>query len=92
MRNYAGQAADGGRLLWLSGFGAVLVFIGNPDPEGFQEAALSQGGDAHGAAVLHPLGPAEIEAASGKSGSDRSRDVWPSLGPVETQSAEMTAG
>ena len=67
----------------LSAYDAVSTFLGRTDPKGFQEAALSRPGDDHGAAVLHPLGPTEIEAALGERRSYRARDMWPSFGPIE---------
>ena len=76
----------------LSGSHTVPVFLGSADPEGFEESALSRRGDDDGAAVLHSLGPAEIEEAVGERGAYRTGDVWPAFGPVETQSTEMTAG
>ena len=78
--------------LWtalLSGSSAVLVPAKYFNSEDFQEAPFSQLGDDHGAAVLHPLGPTEIEAALGERGSYRARDMWPSFGPVQTQPAQM---
>jgi len=53
---------------------------------------LPRRGDDHGAAVLRPLRPAEIEAPFRKSGSDRARDVRPPFGPIETRSAELATG
>jgi len=41
--------------------------------------------------ALPPLEPAEVEAPFRERGPDRARDVWPSLGPVEAQSTEVTA-
>src|SRR5438874_13537380 len=63
--------------LWA--YEAVPTFLGHIDPKSFQEAALSRPGDDHGAAVLHPLGPTEIEAALGERRSYRARDMWPSF-------------
>src|SRR4029077_9406667 len=42
-------------------------------------------------AILHPFGPAQIEAAPGEGGSYHSRDVWPAFGPVDAQPTEATA-
>ncbi len=53
---------------------------------------LPRRGDDHGAAVLRPLRPAEIEAPFRKRGSDRSGDVWPPFGPIEARSTEITTG
>ena len=69
---------------------AVLASLGQADTESLQETAFSRRGDDHGSAVLHPLGPAEIKAAFRERGPYRTRDVWPSLGPIETPSTEMT--
>jgi hypothetical protein len=74
-----------------SGSHAVLIFLGSADPEGFCEPALSPRGDDHGAAVLHSLGPTEIEATLGERGSYRTGDMRPPFGPVEAQAAEMAA-
>src|SRR6266581_2924107 len=66
--------------------------LGHADAERFPETVLSRRGDDHSAAVLHPFGPAQIETTPGEGGSYRARDVWPSFGPIEAQSAEMATG
>src|SRR5229473_2276415 len=71
---------------------AVRGFLEHADAEGFPETVLSRRGDGHGAAVLHPFGPAQIEATLGEGGSQGARDVRPSFGPIEAQSTEGTAG
>src|SRR5260370_389103 len=71
--------------------GAVFVFLGHADPEGFEEAVPSQLGDGDGAGMLHPLRPAEIKAAFHERGSDRASDVRASFGPIEAQPAECGA-
>src|ERR1700730_2362812 len=58
-------------------------FLGHADAKSFQETVLSRRGDDHSVAVLHPLGPTQIETTLGEGGSYRARDVWPSFGPVQ---------
>src|SRR5713101_820904 len=70
---------------------AIPGFLGHADAESFPETVLSRRGDDHSAAVLHRFGPAQIETTLGEGGSYRARDVWPSFGPVDAQSAEVTA-
>jgi hypothetical protein len=47
----------------------VFVFLRVADPEGFQKTAPPRRGYDNGAAVLHPLDPAEIKATFGQCGS-----------------------
>src|SRR4030095_623076 len=70
---------------------AVRGFLGHADAEGFPETVLSRRGDDHGAAVLHPFGPAQIETTLGEGGPQGARDVWPSFGPIDAQSTEVAA-
>src|SRR3989449_3086350 len=70
---------------------AVPEFLGHADAESFAETVLSRRGDDHSAAVLHPFGPAQIETTLGEGGSYPARDVWPSFGPIDAQSTEVTA-
>src|SRR5262249_25066703 len=65
---------------------------GPADPARLLEATPARCGDGNGVALLHPLDPAEVEAAPGERDSDRARDVRASLGPVEAESAEVAAG
>src|SRR6185369_17159083 len=66
-------------------------FLGHADAEGFPETVRSRRGDDHGAAVLHPFGPAQIETTLGEGGPYGARNVWPSFGPIEAQSTEVAA-
>src|SRR5207247_8472160 len=70
----------------------ALACFGRVDAEGLPEAPPSQRGDDDRVAAAHPFQPAEIEEALGDRGPDRTRDVWTSLGPIETQSAIVAAG
>src|SRR5512143_3179634 len=82
---------SGGSRTALSTSHSVPGFLGHADAERFPETALPRRGDDHRAAVLRPLRPPEIEAPLRERGPDRARDVWPSLGPVDTESAKGTA-
>jgi len=66
--------------------------VGRVDAEGLLEAPSSRRGDDYGVAALHPLHPAEIEVALGDRGPYGTRDVWASLGPIEAESAKVSAG
>jgi hypothetical protein len=69
-----------------------VAWFGRVDAEGLLEAPPSQWGDDYGVAAPHPFHPAEIEVALGDRGPYRSRDVWTSLGPIEAESAKVSAG
>src|SRR5580704_9291423 len=68
----------------------VSGVLGHADAERLPEAAPSRRGDAHRAAVLHPLGPAQIETTLREGGPYQARDVWPSLRPIHAQPTEVT--
>src|SRR5690348_16177893 len=68
-----------------------LRFIGCADAENIHETLLSRSGDDHGAAVLHPFGPAQIEASPGQRRSNRAADVRPAFRPIETGTTEVAA-
>src|SRR6266481_7605585 len=90
--DYRERTAAPGGLLLLPVSDTVLIILRAIDTKHLQEAAFSRLGDDHRAAVLHPLGPAEIEIPPCERGPDCSRDVWASFGPIETQPAEVAAG
>src|SRR5215472_13454332 len=73
-------AGRSGQHLLCSVFGSV----------GLLEPAPSQGGDDHRMAAPHPFDPAEIEEALGNRGPERTRDMRPALGPIETEPASGT--
>src|SRR5215469_3908054 len=76
--------------LW--GPGCRSGFLGYTDAEGFRETAFSRSGDHHGAAILHPFDPAEVEVASRKRRPYRPRDVRASFRPIDAEFAESAAG
>src|SRR5204863_8400906 len=61
----------------------AVAWFGRVDAEGLLEASPSQRGDEYGVAARHPFHPPEIEVALGDRDPYRTRDVWPSLGPIE---------
>src|SRR5207249_4799455 len=85
------EASTGGSSAARLTFPAVAWF-GRVDAEGLVEAPPSRRSDDYGVAALHPFHPAEIEVALGDRSPYRTRDVWASLGPIETQSAKVAAG
>src|SRR5207245_3203106 len=70
----------------------AVAWFGRVGAEGLVEAPPSRRSDDYGVATLHPFHPAEIEVALGDRGPYRTRDVWASLGPIETQSAKVAEG
>ena len=66
--------------------------VGLSDAENIREAAFSRSGDDYGAAIRHPLDPAEIEVAFGEGRPYRTCDVWASFGPIDADFAEPAAG
>src|SRR5947208_15289430 len=71
---------------------ALVGVLGQVYAASYPEPVLSRCADHPSAAVLHPVGPAQIETPLGEGGSYRARDVWPSFGPIQAQSAEMATG
>src|SRR5262249_1772427 len=68
-----------------------LRFMDCADAENIHETPLSRRGDDHRAAILHSLGPAEIEAPIGEFRSNRAADVRPAFRPVQPGATEVAA-
>src|SRR5262249_37594518 len=70
----------------------TVARLGRVDTEDLPEPAPSQRRDDDGLALLHPLRPAQIEAAPGDGRPHRAGDVRATLGPIEAEPAVVAAG
>ena len=68
------------------------VVPGSIDAERLLKPSTSYWGDDYCVAVFHFLDPAEIEEVLGDCGPERTGDVRAALGPIEAESAKVTAG